>query len=115
MIYVENLVDAIVTCISDVRASGQTFMVSDDEHLSTPELVKRIAFHLDKKAHLLPCPPHILRFLGKIMGQKASVERLLDSLILDSSKIKYFLNWQPPFSIDQGLQVTANWYKLKPD
>ena len=33
----------------------------------------------------------------------AIVERLLGSLVVDSSKIQNSLNWQPPYTLDQGL------------
>lgn len=34
------------------------------------------------------------------------IDRLLGSLVVDSSKIRNTLNWQPPFTMDEGLQKT---------
>lgn len=42
-IYVENLVDLIVTCLGNPMAFGKTFLPSDGEDLSTPELIEKIA------------------------------------------------------------------------
>ncbi|MEB3826020.1 hypothetical protein [Phormidium sp. CCY1219] len=33
-------------------------------------------------------------------------DRLLSSLVVDSSKIRNTLNWRSPFTIDEGLQQT---------
>jgi nucleoside-diphosphate-sugar epimerase len=42
-IYVENLVDLIVTCLVNPKAFGKTFLPSDGEDLSTAELIEKIA------------------------------------------------------------------------
>jgi nucleoside-diphosphate-sugar epimerase len=42
-IYVENLVDLIVTCLANPKAFGKTFFPSDGEDVSTPELIRAIA------------------------------------------------------------------------
>ena len=56
LIFVGNLVDAIVRSLDDPAAAGETFMVSDGEDVSTPELVRRIARALGKPARLVPVP-----------------------------------------------------------
>ena len=42
-IYVENLVDLIATCLGSPKAFGKTFLPSDGEYVSTPELIRAIA------------------------------------------------------------------------
>ena len=42
-IYVENLVDLIVTCLGNPKAFGKTFLPSDGDDLSTAELIEKIA------------------------------------------------------------------------
>ncbi len=111
LIYVGNLADAIVTCLKHLAAAGQTYLVSDGEDVSTPELIRRIAGALGRPARLLPVPPAVLRFAGHLTGKSAEVERLLDSLVIDSSKIRRELGWKPPFTMEQGLMETAQWFK----
>ncbi len=111
LVYVGNLVDAIITCLEHPAAAGQTYLVSDGEDVSTPELIRRIATSLGRPARLLPVPPALLRVAGQLTGKSAEVERLLDSLVIDSSKIRRELGWHPPYSMDQGLKETANWDK----
>jgi nucleoside-diphosphate-sugar epimerase len=108
LVYVGNLVDAIMTCIDHPNARNQTFIVSDGEDLSTPELIKRIGKAMGKSPLLLPFPPGLLKFGTKIIGKGNLGDRLLGSLQVDSSKIRTMLNWKPPYTVDQGLQTTAD-------
>lgn len=110
MIFLGNLVDAIVACARHPRAAGQTFLVSDGEDVSTPELIRRVAAAVDRSPRLLPLEPSIIRFLGKITGRTSMFERLLGSLAVDSEKIRRELGWHPPFTMQDGLTSTANWY-----
>lgn len=110
LIYRGNLVDALMRCVQDVRAAGRTFLVSDGEDLSTPELIRRLAKALGVTAHLWLFPPPALRWLGWVVGKSATIDRLLGSLQVDSSKIRRELDWHPPYSVDQGFADTAVWY-----
>ena len=110
LIYVGNLVDAIVACVSRTEAAGQTYLVSDGVDVSTPELIRRVAMALGKTARLLPCPINMMRLAAKLIGKSGEVERLLGSLTIDTSKIRRELGWQAPYTMDQGLRVTAEWF-----
>lgn len=110
-IYLGNLVDAIITCISHPEASGQTYLISDGADVSTPELIRRVGAALGRPARLFPLPPALMRFAGKLIGKSAAVERLLGSLTLDSSKIGRELAWKPPYTMQEGLRETAEWFK----
>jgi len=111
IIYVGNIVDSIATCCTHPKAAGQTYLVSDGEDVSTPDLVQRIASALGRPARLVPFPTVLMRVLGKVTGKSAAVDRLLGSLVVDSSKIRSELGWKPPFSMEEGLAHTARWYK----
>jgi nucleoside-diphosphate-sugar epimerase len=110
LVYRGNLVDALLCCMRDGRAAGQTYLVSDGEDLSTPELIWRLGMAMGVKARLWPFPLPLLRWLGELVGKKEVIDRLLGSLQVDSSKIKRELDWHPPFSIDRGLTETAAWF-----
>ena len=110
LIYLENLVDAIITCITHPKAAGNTYLVSDGEDVSTPELIRRISFALGRSTKLFPFPPVMLKMAGIITGKSAVMDRLIGSLTVDCSKIRRELDWQAPFSMEQGLKETAKWY-----
>jgi len=50
---------------------------------------------------------------GCISGKAVVIDRLVNSLMVDSSKIRRELDWKAPFTIDQGLRETAQWYMKK--
>jgi UDP-glucose 4-epimerase len=101
-VYVGNLCDAIASCVESPRAAGRTFYVADGEPLSTPELCRAIGHALGRPARLFQFPPALLR-----------VERLTGSLEVDDSAIRNELGWRPPFSTEQGLHATAEWYRTR--
>lgn len=107
MLYIGNLVDAIIRCIEHPDAANQTFLVSDGQDVSTPELIRMIAKAMSKKARLFPCPAPLLRIIGKVVGKSAEVERLVNSLQIDSAKIRKTLNWTPPFTMEEGITKTV--------
>jgi nucleoside-diphosphate-sugar epimerase len=103
LVFVGNLVDAIVRALDHAAAARETFMVSDGEDVSTPELVRRIARALGRPVRLLPVPPTLLRLGGRLAGRSDDVARLLDNLVVDGTRIRERLDWRPPFTLDDGL------------
>jgi len=112
MIYIGNLVDAIIRCIEHPDAANQTFLVSDGQDVSTPDLIRMIAGAMGKKARLFPCPLPLLKMIGKVTGKSDEIERLTGSLQIDSAKIRKTLNWTPPFTIEEGIGKTVLSYKF---
>ena len=110
LISIDNLVDLIITCIKHPAAANQTFLVSDDEDLSTTELLRRMSAALDKPARLLLVPSSLLQLCANLLGIKAVAQRLLENLQVDISHTKEVLDWTPPVSVGEGLRRTAKWY-----
>jgi nucleoside-diphosphate-sugar epimerase len=115
LIYLGNLVDAIVTCINHPRAVGKTYLVSDGQDVSTPELIRYISSALRRPVRLFPFPPILLKMAGILTAKSVVIDKLLQSLTIDCSKILRELNWQAPFSMEHGLRETAEWYLKKND
>ena len=107
LIYVGNLVDALIACATHPAAIGQTYLVSDGEDVSTPALLRQLGAAMMHPAHLLPCPTVLLQLGGRLLGKSEQIERLIGSLRIDSGKIRRELNWIPPFSLQQGLRATG--------
>ena len=111
MVGLGNLIAMIVLCIRNPRAAGETFLVSDSEDLSTSQLVRKIATALDRRCILLPVPQSLLQIAALVLGKREVVGRLTDSLQVDTTKAKTLLGWTPPFSIDDELFRTCEWYR----
>ncbi|WP_413460162.1 UDP-glucose 4-epimerase family protein [Herbaspirillum huttiense] len=110
-VFLENLVDMIICCIDHPNAANQTFLVSDDEDLSTTQLLKKIGATLGKPSLLLPIPTVILHAAAKCFGKEKVAQQLLGSLQVDIEKTKTLLNWKPPVGVDDALRKTAGMQK----
>lgn len=105
LLFVGNLVDAMVVCIKHPRAIG-TYLVSDNEDISTPELISRIASTLSLPPRLFHFPLNVLKICATLLGKSTALERLTNTLVVDISKIKNDLGWSPRFNITEGLKKT---------
>lgn len=109
LLFVGNLVDAIIAAIESPTASGKTYLVGDEE-VSTPGLIRALAAALRVPVRLFPCPPALLKGAASVLGRSAAVERLVGSLRIDSSRIRRELGWMPQTSLAEGLAQMARWY-----
>jgi nucleoside-diphosphate-sugar epimerase len=111
LVHLDNLVDALIACATAPAAAGRTYLVSDGEEVSTPELVRRIARALGVPARLFPFPSRLLRLGAALLGRGAEARRLTASLQIDPSRIGRELNWRPPVNLAAGIAGTARWYR----
>ena len=111
LLYVGNLVDAILAVLKHPDAANKLYLLSDGQDVSTSQLVELISKALNKPPRLFSVPQGLLRAAAGVLGKSSAVDRLFGSLYLDSAKIQQELHWKPPFSLQEGLNETANWYK----
>lgn len=111
LIHVGNLADTIVKAVDAPQAAGRTYLVSDGEDVSTPDLVREIARALGVEPRLLPCPLALLKAGAAMLGRGDEIARLTGSLQVSGSRIGSELGWRPPFTLVQGLAETARWYR----
>jgi len=109
-IYTGNLADAIVKALDAPQAAGRTYLVSDGEEVSTPDLVRRLGQALGVKPRLLSLPLAALGLAATLAGKRAEFARLTGSLQVDSSRIRRELDWRPRYGLTGGLEETARWY-----
>lgn len=107
LVFLDNLVDLIVTCVDHPAAANQTFLVSDDDDLSTAALLRRMAAALGRPARLIPVPAGLITLGAKLIGRPGIAQRLCGSLQVDIGKTEALLGWTPPISVDEGLRRTA--------
>jgi len=110
LVALDNLVDLVKTCLHHPAAPNETFLVSDGEDLSTPELLRRTAAAMGRPARLMPVPEFVLRSAATIVGKSDVGERLCGSLRVDIEKTRRLLGWSPPVSVDQALKKTARYF-----
>lgn len=113
LVYVGNLVDALIACATHPAAASKTYLVSDGEPVSTRELVDKIAQSLGCSSRMFYFPPFLLRFFAAMLGRSAQIDRLFNSLRINDNKIRRELGWKPPYRLEQGLRITADWYRTQ--
>ncbi|MBR7520898.1 MULTISPECIES: UDP-glucose 4-epimerase family protein [Pseudomonas] len=107
LVSVANLVDLIITCIDHPNAANQTFMASDGEDVSLSQLLHALGRVLGQPARLLPVPVGVLHGAAQLVGRRDLAQRLLGSLQVDIAKNRQLLGWYPPYTLEQGLKMTA--------
>ncbi|MDP4491816.1 SDR family oxidoreductase [Vibrio sp. AH4] len=107
LVFIDNLVDLIITCIDHPKAANQVFLVSDDHDVSTSEMVREMAIALGKPSWQLPIPVWCYKLAGKLFNKLEVVDRLIGSLQVDITHTKQTLGWTPPKTLQQGFKQTA--------
>lgn len=107
---IENLTDAVAACLENPRAAGHTFFISDQQDVSTPDLLRRLAGAMGRRSRLWWMPEAALRFAASASIGSHAFQRLTGSLTVDSNLISRELGWIPPHSLDEGLKITARWF-----
>jgi UDP-glucose 4-epimerase len=113
LVSLANLVDALILCATHEAAPGRVFHVADSEDLTTADLVRTVRRQLGLSSRLVPVPPALLAWIGRLTGRTGEIDRLIRSLRVDSSRIRRELGWLPPLSAEQGLQETVSWYRSR--
>jgi UDP-glucose 4-epimerase len=108
LVAIDNLVDLIITCIAHPNAGNQTFLVSDDDDVSTSQLLTNMATALDVQNRFLPIPSLWFILAAKLIGKPAISQRLCGSLQVDISKTKKLLGWHPPHRSSDSMKNTAD-------
>ena len=104
LIAIDNLVSFIILCVLHQKSVNQIFLISDNDTISTTELLKKIAKAFNKKALLLPVPISWMIFVAKLLGKEADAKRLFSSLMIDNSKARDLLDWHPITNIEKQLK-----------
>ena len=107
LVALDNIVDLLITCVRHPGAAGQTFLVSDGQDTSTTELLQRMGRAMGCPARLVPVPASLLKLAAGMLGKQDVAQRLCGSLQVDIEKTRRILGWQPPLTLDQGLEKTA--------
>ena len=104
LVYVGNLVDAVIHCLESPQAPGRNLGVSDGPGVSMPELCRRLGEALGRPARLFPFPPALLARLPVL-------RKVAQSLEVDDSILREALGWRAPFTFEEGIRRTALWYR----
>jgi nucleoside-diphosphate-sugar epimerase len=119
--FVGNVAAAVLAVLQSPAPRQDTFFLSDGRDLSTPELLRLIGRELGRKVRLLPVPAPLFRAAGRagdaisrlrpVPLTSAAGDRLLGSLTVDPSALARAVGFRPPYAVEEGLRITADWYR----
>jgi nucleoside-diphosphate-sugar epimerase len=91
---VENFSSAVLTALTDARACGETFIVSDPTPLTVAEVIARNRASLGRPPRLVPIPERWLELSLRLAGQTSIWERIGRPLVARPGKL-LAIGWQP--------------------
>jgi len=106
LVFAGNLADAVARCLEAGEAAGRNYGVTDGAPLSTPALCRAIGDALGRPARLFSLPPALLEIAPP-------ARKLTRSLVVDDGAIRRELGWAPPHSLEDGLRLTAEWFRAR--
>ena len=121
--YVEDLAEGIALAGEKDEAIGETFTIAGEEYLTLNQLVKKIAGILNKPVSKIKIPVFPVWFAGLLCEvvckpfkvsppiYRRRVDFFLKDRAFDISKAKRILGFRPKYTLDEGLKITAEWYK----
>ncbi len=124
VVYVIDVAEAIVKACTASGASRQTLILGGFEHVSQQEYYDAYAdcFGIPRVKKKIPYP---IAFYGAWLGEKVKHKKKIRetsvrraSVVLtglpqriDCSKSRAILDWQPTTTFEDGMKMTAEWYK----
>lgn len=101
MVGVDNFV-ALLDRVIETRKSG-TFLIQDTEPVSTSRLISEISKAKNINVKLISIP-RVMRFTIKKIAPEI-YKRLFGSLVVDDSATRNILNFEPPYSFEEGVRL----------
>ena len=122
LIYVRDLAQAICRAGMEPSAAGQIFIVTDGLRHSWFDFFNAITEGLGKKLRIIPIPPLFLQiaalpldifsgFLGSSLDPVSYITYFSQDLYFDNTRAKDLLNWQPSYSLSEGVKDMIGFYK----
>ena len=100
LLNIKNLIDFTNLCIKSKKSYNQEFIVSDDNDLSTLELIQGIKKKLNKKNIIFNSPILILIKIFNKIFKKNIMKNFYLSLICSNIETKIIMNWKPKYDFN---------------
>ena len=105
LVYIDDLVDAIVRALREPRAAGRAYTVWDGEPVPAREYFERLG---GRPVRTLPAP--VLRAAARAMGVgPAAVTFVTRRAAYPNERARAELGWRPSTTLDQGMARTREW------
>ena len=105
-LYIGNLIEAILDCIDIPIIKNEVFLLSDNEDISTPELIHLLAKRFNKNPIIFPIPLPILELASNLLRRSHQLKQLSSNLLIDNKKAQTFMKFYPKYSFKEGLHLS---------
>lgn len=96
--FVSNIVDALILAAENEAAVGKFMNVGCGEEISIRDLIKKIHDLTESSSKLQ---------IGALENRPTEIWRMA----ADARQAGEILDWKPEISLDEGLEITINWFK----
>ncbi|CAB0151221.1 N-acetyl-alpha-D-glucosaminyl-diphospho-ditrans, octacis-undecaprenol 4-epimerase [Pseudidiomarina piscicola] len=107
LVGIDNLCDFISLCMDHPKAINETFLVSDQDDVSTTLLIQRLKLAIASKSIIFSLPASLMKLGAALLNKKTVVQRLFEDLYVNSEKATRLLGWRPPYTMTEQLRKTA--------
>ncbi len=122
LLYVEDLVTAIIRAAESKEAEGKTYFISDSKVYTNDDIAEEIANVFRTRPIKVKIPMALMSILIGIGGRLSSGPSLFnrdklrelsyESWICDPSKAEKELGFVPKVTLKEGIKWTADWYRI---
>ena len=106
-VFLDNLIDLIIKCIFDQKANNQIFNVSDNEDISTSELINFLLEASNLPNNMFSLNENVLIFIASLIGRKSTMQQLICNLQLDVNPTMIQLDWKPKYSVEEAINLSV--------
>ncbi len=101
-LYVEDHADALLTAVQKGKL-GRTYNIGGENEVSNIDLVRKICAILDQKRSAKAPYANLITYVTDRPGHD-------QRYAIDPARIHAELGWRPSVTVDQGLELTVQWY-----
>lgn len=122
-LYIDNLVDAFLLAQEGDKGVGEAYLIADEEYVEIEDLVKRVAKALNTEVRIPHYPVWPVVVVGHICEKLCKPFRITPPIFprrvdwyrqnraFKIEKAKRDLGYNPRVGLDEGLRLTAEWYR----
>ncbi|HAU29381.1 MAG TPA: NAD-dependent dehydratase [Rhodospirillaceae bacterium] len=111
LVYVGNLAAAVLAAVEQPDIPSGIYHVCDGLALSTTELLGRVADAMGCKARIFRFSPWLLEQVARLARRHDLWEKVCGNLEVDDTLFRQRTGWKPPFSVEEGLALTTEWFE----
>jgi nucleoside-diphosphate-sugar epimerase len=116
MLYVDDLVEALILAATREGLQGRVYFVSDGPY-SSREIWEALADALGRRPLRVPTPLGLLRLLSPLLREEMLSKDKLRELahrhwVCSSERARAELGFRPRVKLKEGMKWTADWYRI---